>query len=102
MPAHDHRDIGGDGEFVRPLNRNRFYRNTPSRGSLMPGTFVFRPVMDSPGNGQHAWHPVKRRPFWQVAPGACGAWRSTASAARSAARRYRWRPRLVAPASRPD
>ncbi len=61
-------DIGGDGEFVRPLNRNRFYRNTPSRGSLMPGTFVFRPVMDSPGSEPNMlWHPVKRRPLWQVA-----------------------------------
>lgn len=60
-------DIGGDGDFVRPANRNRFYRNTPSRGSLSPGTFVFRPVMDDPGTEPNMlWHPVRRRPQWRI------------------------------------
>ncbi len=34
-------DIGGDGEFVRPENRNRFYTNTPASSGLAPGTFVY-------------------------------------------------------------
>jgi hypothetical protein len=60
-------DIGGDGEFVRDGNRNRFYRNTPVRGSLTPGTFVFRPVRHRPGDEPDTlWHPVRPSPFWLV------------------------------------
>ncbi|MEW5727741.1 MAG: hypothetical protein AB1918_07940 [Pseudomonadota bacterium] len=53
-------DIGGDGEFVRPGNENRFYTSTPSDDTLSPGTFVFRPVHAEAGPepGQ-LWHPVK-------------------------------------------
>lgn len=61
-------DIGGDGEFVRPENRNRFYRNTPTAKTLSPGSFVFRPVMTRAGNERNKlWHPVKRLPAWRVA-----------------------------------
>lgn len=61
-------DIGGDGEFVRPGNVNRFYRNTPTRGNLEPGTFVFRPIMERPGNEPDTlWHPVKAKPMWKIA-----------------------------------
>jgi hypothetical protein len=61
-------DIGGDGDFVRPGNRNRFYRNTPTCHTLMPGTFVFRPTMDRPGDEPNTlWHPVKHSPFWRIA-----------------------------------
>lgn len=61
-------DIGGNGEFVRPGNRNRFYRNTPSHGSLNPGTFVFRPAMDRPGDEPDMlWHPVRHGPLWRTA-----------------------------------
>jgi hypothetical protein len=61
-------DIGGDGEFVQPGNRNRFYRNTPSRGSLNPGTFVFRPAMHRPGDEPDMlWHPVRHSPLWRIA-----------------------------------
>jgi hypothetical protein len=53
-------DIGGEGEFVRPGNENRFYTNTRLSNPLSPGTFVFRPLLtevgDQPGK---LWHPVK-------------------------------------------
>ncbi|MGE5546326.1 MAG: hypothetical protein ACM33T_05485 [Solirubrobacterales bacterium] len=53
-------DIGGDGEFVRPANRNRFYTSTPSSNELSPGTFVFRPVRTTPGTEPgRLWHPIK-------------------------------------------
>ena len=61
-------DIGGDGEFVRPENRNRFYRNTPTAKTLSPGSFVFRPVMARAGKTQNIlWHPVKHIPAWRRA-----------------------------------
>jgi hypothetical protein len=61
-------DIGGDGEFVRPENRNRFYRNTPTADTLAPGSFVFRPVMDRAGKQRDTlWHPVKYTPPWRAA-----------------------------------
>lgn len=54
-------DIGGDGEFVRPGNTNRFYRSTPTSDSLGPGTLVFRPPMEKPGHEPDMlWHPVKK------------------------------------------
>lgn len=61
-------DIGGTGEFVRPGNENRFYRNTPGEHDLSPGSFVFRPVMHRTGQEPNMlWHPVKsRRPVRQV------------------------------------
>ncbi|MGB3941161.1 MAG: hypothetical protein WBK96_06685 [Candidatus Manganitrophaceae bacterium] len=53
-------DIGGDGEFVKPGNANRFYTNTPRRSLLAPGTFVCPPrvpeSLDQPGK---LYHPVK-------------------------------------------
>jgi hypothetical protein len=53
-------DIGGDGEFVRPGNRNRYYTSSPGVNDLSPGTFVFRPVMAAPGMRPNTlWHPVK-------------------------------------------
>jgi hypothetical protein len=58
-------DIGGEGEFVQPANRNRFYRNTPSAPFLAPGTFIFRPIMQRAGSEPNKlWHPVKPRPWW--------------------------------------
>lgn len=61
-------DIGGEGPFVRPENRNRFYYNTPTSETLAPGSFVFRPVMARAGK-QHdmLWHPVKYTPAWRMA-----------------------------------
>lgn len=54
-------DIGGKGEFVRPGNTDRFYRNTPTSNSLGPGTLVFRPAMEKPGDEPDMlWHPVKK------------------------------------------
>jgi len=56
-------DIGGDGEFVRPGNINRFYTNTPSDRELAPGSLVFRPVRWMTGSGRNRlWHPVKPLP----------------------------------------
>lgn len=53
-------DIGGDGEFVRPENRGRFYRSNPAVNTLAPGTFVFRPIVARPGaEPDMLWHPVK-------------------------------------------
>ena len=62
-------DIGGDGPFVNATNLNRFYRNSPTRNTLSPGSFVFRPVMDHPGREPNKlWHPVKYSPLWRAAP----------------------------------
>lgn len=53
-------DIGGDGEFVRPENINRFYRNTLVSRTHAPGTLVYRPVRTVPGDEANMlWHPVK-------------------------------------------
>jgi hypothetical protein len=53
-------DIGGDGEFVRPGNENRFYTNSPTRPLLAPGTFVCPPrVPDSLDQPGKLYHPVK-------------------------------------------
>jgi hypothetical protein len=53
-------DIGGDGEFVAPRNRGRFYSSNPADNTLSPGSFVFRPIMPVPGpEPDRLWHPVK-------------------------------------------
>ena len=58
--GHRLEDIGGDGEFVAPANRNRFYLSTRRILSLSPGTFVYRPVFTRPGKRRDTlWHPVK-------------------------------------------
>jgi hypothetical protein len=44
-------DIGGDGEFVRPENVNRYYNDK---------SFVFRPIRYRPGKKPNTlFHPVK-------------------------------------------
>ncbi|MBD0271658.1 MAG: hypothetical protein ICV73_06975, partial [Acetobacteraceae bacterium] len=58
-------DIGGDGGFVAPRNRGRFYRASPQDMYLAPGTMVFKPVLHRVGSRPDLlWHPVK--PFWPV------------------------------------
>jgi hypothetical protein len=58
-------DLGGDGEFVAPRNRGRFYRASPHDMYLAPGTMVFKPVFHRVGSRPDLlWHPVK--PFWPV------------------------------------
>ena len=53
-------DLGGDGPFVRPENRNRHYTNSPLRQGLCPGTFVYRPARRFPGLRRNKlWHPIK-------------------------------------------
>lgn len=53
-------DIGGDGDFVKPDNINRFYTNRRLTNELSPGTFVYRPSRTAVGAQQHMlWHPVK-------------------------------------------
>jgi hypothetical protein len=63
-------DIGGDGDWVRPENRHRFYVNNPNSASLRPGSFVAGPgfarVLARPNT---LWHPVRRAgaEAWEVA-----------------------------------
>lgn len=53
-------DMGGNGEFVKPGNLNRFYHNNPKAMTHGPGTLIFRPVLTRPGNEPNLlWHPVK-------------------------------------------
>jgi len=53
-------DIGGDGSYVAPGNRNRFYRNTAQRPGLAPGTFTVAPNAICAGYPQNMlWHPIK-------------------------------------------
>lgn len=64
-------DLGGSGEFVSDGNRERFYTNTPGNGGLSPGTFVFRPVRETPGDRPDTlWHPVKPKSVarWEKPP----------------------------------
>jgi hypothetical protein len=53
-------DIGGDGEFVKPGNRNRFYTNTPAAPGLAPGTFVCPPHDCNDSSVSNLlYHPIK-------------------------------------------
>jgi hypothetical protein len=52
-------DFGGDGRYVRPENRNRFYFANGATYSHSPGTFVFRPVQRVLDRPNTLWHPVK-------------------------------------------
>jgi hypothetical protein len=53
-------DIGGNGSYVQPQNRDVFYFNTLWTISLSPGTFVFRPGLTRiPRRENTLWHPVK-------------------------------------------
>jgi hypothetical protein len=55
-------DFGGDGEFVRASNVNRWYTSTLANHTLAPGSFVARPIRFRPGwKPNQLWHPVKRR-----------------------------------------
>ena len=55
-------DLGGDGQFVRPGNVNRWYTSTLTSQNLAPGSFVARPIRFRPGwKPNKLWHPVKRR-----------------------------------------
>ena len=60
-------DIGGNGSFVSPDNIDRFYTNTLDNPNMTPGTFLWRPIREEPGDEPDTlWHPVKRRrrSFW--------------------------------------
>lgn len=53
-------DIGGDGEFVKPNNINRYYTNHRLTNDLSPGTLVYRPTRTAVGtHADKLWHPVK-------------------------------------------
>ncbi|MFT8246597.1 hypothetical protein [Roseomonas sp. BN140053] len=52
-------DIGGNGPYVRPENRNRFYFAQAGTYSHSPGTFVFRPAQKVLPYQNTLWHPVK-------------------------------------------
>lgn len=53
-------DFGGDGEFVRTGNVNRFYFNTPTIPGLLPGSFTVAPNhFDPTAYPPLLQHPVK-------------------------------------------
>lgn len=53
-------DIGGRGPFVPTDAPADFYTNTPTRPTLSPGTFVYKPSRRFPGlRRDKLWHPVK-------------------------------------------
>jgi hypothetical protein len=53
-------DIGGDGAYVAPNNRNRFYRNNPGIAGLAPGTLTVAANQISDSYPQNMlWHPIK-------------------------------------------
>jgi len=63
-------DIGGDGDFVRPGNINRFYTSvsTPIGDLRWKGSFRFRPPHSFwPQRSNTLYHPVKPSPspLWQ-------------------------------------
>jgi hypothetical protein len=51
-------DVGGNGKYVAPGNTNRFYRNSPERAGLAPGTFTVAPNTLS-SSEKLLWHPIK-------------------------------------------
>ncbi len=53
-------DIGGDGAFVKPDNKNKFYTNNPSKAGLAPGTLLCPPEKPDLIEGNDMlYHPVK-------------------------------------------
>jgi hypothetical protein len=53
-------DMGGDGAYVAPGNRNRFYRNSPGVAGLAPGTFTVAANTISESHPRNMlWHPIK-------------------------------------------
>jgi hypothetical protein len=53
-------DIGGEGEFVHPENKTRFYINTPDKAGLAPGTMVCPPCApDMPMLPGKLYHAIK-------------------------------------------
>jgi len=57
-------DVGGDGEFVRPGNRHRFYTAAKPNAMcdlLAPGTVTAKPPLFRPGSTPNRlYHPVRR------------------------------------------
>jgi hypothetical protein len=53
-------DIGGSGSYVAAGNHNRFYRNSPERAGLAPGTFtVAANEISADYPPSLLWHPIK-------------------------------------------
>ncbi len=53
-------DFGGDGRYVRPGNRNRFYTSSRLEETLAPGSFVFIPEpSEVPRDRPVLLHPCK-------------------------------------------
>jgi hypothetical protein len=62
-------DIGGNGEYVKPHNRNAFYFNCYGTYTLSPGTFVFRPPFAKVLPYENTlWHPVKPKNVYNWFP----------------------------------
>jgi hypothetical protein len=95
-------DFGGDGSYVRPENRNRFYFAHGTTYSHSPGNFVFRPVQRVLPRRNTLWHPVKPEgvPAWHPLRVQGGLAKSAIEAIKPAAWRLlirlwfalRWRP----------
>ena len=71
-------DFGGDGPFVPEGKTNRFYTSSPQNNDPSPGTFVWRPSRDLPGDRPDTlWHPVKwpEAEDWDVRPSGSLRWR---------------------------
>ncbi len=52
-------DVGGDGDFVSPVNRGRFYESSPMTWNMAPGTMVYRPIKHLCLRRNMLWHPIK-------------------------------------------
>jgi len=53
-------DIGGNGTYTKPQNKNTFYFNNYRRWDTSPGTFVFHPPFKKIHKHENTlWHPIK-------------------------------------------
>ena len=52
-------DLGGNGDFVSPGNRGRFYESSPTTWNMAPGTMVYRPIKHLCLRRNMLWHPIK-------------------------------------------
>lgn len=56
-------DFGGNGPFVRPEHKNKFYK-APRFMCISPGTFRYRPMFSKLGSEPNKiYHPIKDKPI---------------------------------------
>ena len=105
-------DFGGNGRYVRPENRNRFYFARGGTYSHSPGNFVFRPGQRVLPKRNTLWHPVKPEgvPNWHPLRVRGGFFKSNFEALKPVAWRLlirlwftlRWRPLIEASGGQMD